>query len=70
MTREPVASKNIASVGYDHGSETLEVEFKRGGTYRYLLVPKQTWQDLMRAASHGRYLNEHVKGHYAAVKVG
>jgi hypothetical protein len=70
VTREPVESRSIASIGYDSGSQTLEVEFKRGGVYRYLRVPERTWRDLMRAGSHGQYLNAQVKGHYPAVKTG
>ena len=31
MNREPVSSSNIASIGYDVSSETLEIEFHNGG---------------------------------------
>jgi hypothetical protein len=70
VLREPVESRSIASIGYDPGAQTLEVEFKRGGVYRYLRVPEQVWRELTRAESHGQYLNAQVKGHFTAVKVG
>ena len=34
MIRDPVASSNIAAIGYDPGSETLEIEFTNGVTIR------------------------------------
>ena len=37
--RDPVASSNIASAGYDAMTRTLEVEFSNGGIYRYGDVP-------------------------------
>lgn len=39
MDRETVQSSNIASVGYDLSSSTLEIEFKSGGIYQYSGVP-------------------------------
>ncbi len=39
MQRIPVTSSNCASVGYDATTSTREVEFKRGGVYRYFDVP-------------------------------
>ena len=39
MERQSVSSSNLASVGYDPNSETLEIEFKGGTIYRYFNVP-------------------------------
>lgn len=39
MLRDPVSSSNIASIGYDPGSETLEIEFTNGSIYQYFNVP-------------------------------
>ena len=64
MQREKVDSSSLSSVGYDAGSETLEVEFKNGGVYRYLEVPEDEWQSLQSAESKGSYLNTHIKPSY------
>lgn len=69
MEREKVDSSNLDSVGYDPRSETLEVEFKNGGVYRYLEVPEEEWRSLRTAESKGSYLNSHIKPSYRYRKV-
>ena len=39
MIRDLVASSNIASIGYDPDSETLEIEFTNGSIYQYFNIP-------------------------------
>ena len=39
MIRDPVSSSNIASIGYDSDSETLEIEFTNGSIYQYFNLP-------------------------------
>ena len=62
MNRIPVQSSNLASVGYDVTTITLEVEFKDGSVYQYYDVPEMTYQMLMSAASKGKFLNYQIKG--------
>lgn len=69
MVRQPVSSSNIASVGYERASMTLEVEFRNGHIYQYLNVPEQTYVGLMSAPSAGRYLNLHVRDAYRYSRV-
>lgn len=69
MRREPVTSSNIAEIGYDEPSRTLEVLFLNGGLYQYFDVPPQVYQELMRASSHGQYLNAQIKGRYRYARV-
>lgn len=69
MEREPVNSSNVASIGYDPGSETLEVEFKNTGVYQYLNVPQFMWERLMQADSIGRFFNAEVKNAFPCVKL-
>ena len=61
LPRVPVRSSNLASVGYDARSQTLEVAFRRGSVYQYYGVPARVYEGLMRAESHGRYLDQYVK---------
>ena len=69
MERNPVISSNIAEVGYDERSNTLEVQFKNGRVYQYFAVPSQEARNLIAAASHGQYLNQHIKGRYRYARV-
>lgn len=64
MTRVPVTSSNIVSIGYDEASKTLEVEFKDGVVYQYLDVEADKHANLMNADSHGKFLNAQIKGQY------
>ena len=69
MKHTPITSSNLASVGYDEPSQTLEVTFKNGATYAYSRVPTSEYEALMAADSHGKYLNAHIKPRYAATKL-
>lgn len=65
-----VSSSNLESVGYDRSSETLRVAFLNGSVYDYHLVPEHLYQGLLSAASHGSYLDTHIKkGGYRYTKI-
>ncbi len=61
LIREIVSSSNIRSIGYDHETLILEVEFIHGGTYQYSDVPEEVYLGLMNAGAHGSFFNEYVK---------
>lgn len=61
MKRQSVDSSNLASVGYDVNSNTLEIEFNSGGVYQYLNVPESVYRGLMNASSHGQYFDVYIK---------
>jgi hypothetical protein len=63
----PVASSNIAAVGYD--GETLTITFKSGGVYTYAAGTAAVHAELLEAESKGRYFHQHVRGHYAYEKL-
>ena len=69
MKRHPVPSSNVASVGYDPDSQTLEVEFLHSGVYQYFDVPSSVYEEFMRAGSVGQYLDQNIKGRYRYAKV-
>ena len=69
MRRVLVTSSNIAEVGYDEASRTLEILFTNGRVYQYFDVPTQEHRALMNAGSYGRYLNQHIKGKYRYSRV-
>lgn len=64
MERIPVQSSNVAEVGYEAYSMLLEVAFVSGSVYQYFDVPEAVYQELLRASSVGKFLNEHIKGSY------
>jgi hypothetical protein len=69
MDRNYVASSNIASIGYDEATETLEVEFLNGSIYQYYNVPAGLYQQLMQEGSKGRFLNVYIKNAYPYSRV-
>ena len=65
IERQPVVSSDVASIGYDEATETLEIEFKATGMYRYFSVPKSVFDELMATPSPGKFFLQHIKGKYA-----
>jgi len=70
MLRNPIASTNIVSIGYDAANETLEVEFLNGSVYQYFNVPTQLFDQLMLSGSKGQFLNVYIKNSYPYSRVG
>ncbi len=70
MERYSVASSNISSIGYDAGTETLEIEFLNGSIYQYYNVPQNMYDQLIQAGSKGRFLNTYIKNAYPYSRVG
>ena len=64
MERQSVSSSNIASVGHDAETNTLEVEFNSGAVWQYASVPQETYEALVSAVSVGKAFNSMIKGQY------
>jgi hypothetical protein len=69
VKRTPVKSTNIAAIGYDSASRTLEVEFKSGGVYEYKSVTPATALAFKRAKSKGNYFASVIKNKYEGKKL-
>lgn len=69
MDRQTVSSSNLASVGYEAPSETLEVEFKNGHIYQYYNVPQMMFDALMQAPSVGIFFNANIRNAFACAKI-
>ena len=67
--RDPVESSNIVSIGHAPAIRLLDVEFVGGSVYRYFNVPFGVYQALMAADSHGKFLNEKIKGVFPFAKL-
>ena len=64
-----VESHGVAAVGYSKRLHALEIEFRHGGTYRYLDVPPAVHREMLACDSTARYYNSHIRGRYRAVRV-
>jgi hypothetical protein len=67
--RQPVESSSLASVGYEAASQTLEVEFRTGNTYRYFHVPPSVYEALLAAESKGRFFVREVRARFPYARV-
>lgn len=63
----PIESSNIEGAGYNNKTKQLWVAFKGNKVYRYDLVPKKLFEELLQAESKGKYLNEHIKANFKFV---
>jgi hypothetical protein len=63
ITHTPVAnSSNVASYGYDAESQTLEVKFHSGKTYRYPKTTQAEYDALKKAPSVGKHVSSNLRG--------
>lgn len=69
MARVQVESSNLASVGYDHDTATLEIKFHSGAIYQYSGVPQDIYESLINAGSKGAYFNNYVKERYRCKRI-
>lgn len=64
MELVPVESRGIESVGYDRRTQILVVVFRKGRAYRYIGVPENVYDELINAASKGRFFLSNIKEIY------
>ena len=69
ISRTPVSSSTLVSVGYSSAEAALEAEFHRGTVYRYLDVPESVYQGLVAAESVGKYFNAAIRGRFQFVRL-
>jgi hypothetical protein len=69
MNRLPVSSSVLRSVGYDHLTATLEIEFQNGFIYEYRDVPPDIHAELMSATSKGQYFDAAIRKFFACQRV-
>ena len=69
MERIAVKSRDIAIVGYEIATLTLEIAFRRGGVYHYSGVPVEIYQGLLSASSQGKYFEDRIKHKFPYQKI-
>ncbi|GGF86441.1 KTSC domain-containing protein [Paenibacillus aceti] len=63
----PVASSNVAAVGYDESKQVFYIQFKSSQkVYEHHQVPKEVYNDLINADSVGSFYARNIKKQYPA----
>ena len=65
MERKKVSSSQIRSVGYDSGSQVLEVEMSDGTVWQYARVPSEAHRRLMAAPTIASYYRDNIEEEYS-----
>lgn len=61
LKKHYVDSSNIQWIAYDEELNNLYVAFNNNSVYVYYEVPKEIFENFMRAGSKGRYLHMYIK---------
>lgn len=69
IAHTPVKSSQIASVGYDATTKTMEIKFKTGGHYSYPGVTPDVHAKFMAAESIGKHFSQHIRGKYESKRL-
>ena len=64
LDRKRVNSDLFRSIGYDHDSRIMEVEFTDGVVFRYFQVPENVHKRLMRTRAKAAYFRNYIHYQY------
>ena len=64
-----VTSSNLRAVEYDALTSTLTIVFHNGRQYQYHGVPENMYQQLLCAASKGRYFSTFIRDHFPTIRI-
>lgn len=70
ITLNPVKSSNVEKTGYDAASKTLAVQFKGGKVYHYADVDADTFAQMGKAESVGKFIGANVVGKFKHTAIG
>ena len=60
----------ISTINYDPATTTLRITYVSGMIYDYQKVPESIYEAIKSSGAKGIFLNKHIKGKYAFVKIG
>lgn len=63
------SSGTLAAVTYDEMAATLDVEFRKGGMYRYFMIPRAVVTRLVQADSPGHVYVTEIRGRFSEERV-
>lgn len=64
MKLETVESDVIHAIGYDEDVSVMEVIFNSGQIYQYRNVPRQVFEQFLRAESKGNYFQNNIRDEF------
>lgn len=64
IERYPVLSDELNSVGYDHQSTILEIEFKNGDLNKYFCVSELLYCELMNTDCKSAFFHEKIENNF------
>lgn len=68
--REYVQSSDLAWVEYDEPTHVLRIGFHNGNAeYAYSGVPRDVYEGLMKAPSHGTYFHQQIEGRFQYARI-
>lgn len=65
----PIQSSNLRAAGFDEETSELTVAFRSGKRYVYKGVPNGTLEQLLSAASAGKFFNDNIKDVYESEEI-
>ena len=69
MHRFPIPSTEFTQVGYQEDSETLEIQFVKGGVYQFYNVPLTVFDEFMNASSKEGYYHSKIGERFPCSRV-
>lgn len=69
MERNKISSGNLRSIGYDPGTQTLEVEFSGGTVIQYSKVSVDTYRRLIGSSSMASFFRDNIEEEYTAKRI-
>ena len=64
MNWQPLESKMFVSAAYNAEKSILYLRFHRGDVYRYFEFPRERYNELLTAESHGRYFLSRIRNQF------
>jgi len=69
MHHTKVKSSNIESIGYDPGTQAMQVKFIGGKTFEYAGVTRPEFEAMQSAKSIGSYFGKNIRNRCACKEV-
>ena len=69
MQRFPIPSTEFTQVGYQEDSETLEIQFVKGGVYQFFNVPSSVFDEFMSAPSREGYYHSKIGERFPCTRI-
>jgi hypothetical protein len=69
VERKRVSASNLRSVGYDAGTQVLEIEFSSGSIVQYTGVSPEVHRRFMSSPSPGSFYQDQIDEHFPSKRI-